>query len=390
MTVSREDVQLAAQRIAGRVRRTPVLRVSPTLSLKLELLQHVGSFKPRGAFNRLLSAKEQGALTASHGVVTASGGNAGLAVAYAARELGVPARIFVPVNAPAAKVARLKTLDADVVQVGNEYAEAYEAALAATEESGALLVHAFDQPEVVAGQGTLGLELLEDLDGFDTVLVAVGGGGLIAGIATAIGDNAQVVGVEPELAPTLRRALEAYQPVDVQVGGVAADSLGARRLGALAFEAVTANNVQSLLVSEDAIVAARNDLWRDFQLATEHGAAVTYAALQSGIYQLRRTSGSSWWSAARTRICPRSPDRGPIRSPFVIGPHYPLVPGQHSAISQDGAGILGLTAPAVRTLEVLAMNLLPWILGLDALVLIVITVVCALAEARAARAHAAC
>lgn len=285
MTVSREDVQLAAQRIAGRVRRTPVLRVSPTLSLKLELLQHVGSFKPRGAFNRLLSAKEQGALTASHGVVTASGGNAGLAVAYAARELGVPARIFVPVNAPAAKVARLKTLDADVVQVGNEYAEAYEAALAATEESGALLVHAFDQPEVVAGQGTLGLELLEDLDGFDTVLVAVGGGGLIAGIATAIGDNAQVVGVEPELAPTLRRALEAGQPVDVQVGGVAADSLGARRLGALAFEAVTANNVQSLLVSEDAIVAARNDLWRDFQLATEHGAAVTYAALQSGIYQ---------------------------------------------------------------------------------------------------------
>jgi threonine dehydratase len=285
MTVTRDDVQLAAQRIAGRVRRTPVLRVSPTLSLKLELLQHVGSFKPRGAFNRLLSAKEQGALTAGQGVVTASGGNAGLAVAYAARELGVPARIFVPVTAPAAKVARLKTLDADVIQVGNEYAEAYVAALASSEESGALLVHAFDQPEVVAGQGTLGLELLEDPDGFDTVLVAVGGGGLIAGIATAIGDRARVVGVEPELAPTLRRALEAGQPVDVQVGGVAADSLGARRLGELAFEAVTANGVQSLLVDEDAIVAARNDLWRDFQLATEHGAAVTYAALQSGLYQ---------------------------------------------------------------------------------------------------------
>ena len=285
MTVTRDDIQLAAQRIAGRVRRTPVLRVSPTLSLKLELLQHVGSFKPRGAFNRLLSAKEQGALTAGQGVVTASGGNAGLAVAYAARELGVPARIFVPVNAPAAKVARLKTLEADVVQHGNEYAEAYEAAFAASEESGALLVHAFDQPEVVAGQGTLGLELLEDIDGFDTVLVAVGGGGLIAGIATAIGDRARVIGIEPELAPTLSRALEAGQPVDVQVGGVAADSLGARRLGGLAFEAVTANNVQSLLVGEDAIVAARNDLWRDYQLAAEHGAAVTYAALQSGLYQ---------------------------------------------------------------------------------------------------------
>ncbi|TCO17784.1 pyridoxal-phosphate dependent enzyme [Kribbella orskensis] len=177
MTVTREDVQRAAARIAGRVRRTPVLQVSPTLTLKLELLQHVGSFKPRGAFNRLLSAKEQGLLTGP-GVVAASGGNAGLAAAYAARELGVPARIFVPVNAPAPKVTRLRTLDADVVQVGNEYAEAYEAAVVACEESGALLVHAFDQPEVVAGQGTIGLELLEDLDDdFDTVLVAVGGGG---------------------------------------------------------------------------------------------------------------------------------------------------------------------------------------------------------------------
>jgi threonine dehydratase len=284
MTVTRDDIQLAARRIAGRVRRTPVLRVSPTLALKLELLQHVGSFKPRGAFNRLLSAKEQGALTGL-GVVTASGGNAGLAVAYAARELGVPARIFVPVNAPAPKVARLRTLEADVVQVGNEYAEAYEAAVAASQESGALIVHAFDQPEVVAGQGTLGLELLAELDGFDTVLVAVGGGGLIAGIATAVGDRARVVGIEPELAPTLHAALGAGRPVDVQVGGVAADSLGARRLGALAFEAVTANDVQSVLVGEDDIVAARNELWRDYQLAVEHGAAVTYAALQSGVYQ---------------------------------------------------------------------------------------------------------
>ncbi|TCM40243.1 threonine/serine dehydratase [Kribbella sp. VKM Ac-2568] len=284
MTVTREDVQRAATRIAGRVRRTPVLQVSPTLTLKLELLQHVGSFKPRGAFNRLLSAKEQGLLT-GQGVVAASGGNAGLAAAYAARELGVPARIFVPVNAPAPKVARLRTLDADVVQVGNEYAEAYEAAAVACEESGALLVHAFDQPEVVAGQGTIGLELLEDLDDFDTVLVAVGGGGLIAGISTAIGDRAKVVAVEPELAPTLARTLAAGERVDVQVGGLAADSLGARRLGELAFEAVKANSVRSVLVDEDAIVAARNELWHEYHLAVEHGAAVSYAALLSGAYQ---------------------------------------------------------------------------------------------------------
>jgi threonine dehydratase len=261
-----------------------VFQVSPTLTFKLELLQHVGSFKPRGAFNRLLVAKEQGALS-GQGVVAASGGNAGLAVAYAARELGVPARVFVPETAPAAKIARLRTLDADVMQVGTEYAEAYAAAVVACEESGALLVHAYDQPEIVAGQGTLGLELEEQLDGFDTVLVAVGGGGLIGGIATAVGDQARVVGVEPELAPTLHRAIGAGQPVDVQVGGIAADSLGARRLGSLAYEAVIAQGVRSLLVEEDAIIAARQDLWQDYRLAVEHGGATAHAALLSGAYR---------------------------------------------------------------------------------------------------------
>jgi threonine dehydratase len=157
--------------------------------------------------------------------------------------------------------------------------------VAETDKSGALLLHAYDQPEVVAGQGTIGLELLEDLGSFDTVLVAVGGGGLIGGIATALGDRAQVIGIEPELAPTLAKTLDAGELVDVQVGGVAADSLGARRFGALAFEAVQANNVKSVLVTEDSIVAARNELWREYQLAVEHGAAVTYAALQTGAYQ---------------------------------------------------------------------------------------------------------
>jgi threonine dehydratase len=182
-------------------------------------------------------------------------------------------------------VARLRTLDADVMQIGSEYAEAYEAAVAASEDSGALLLHAYDQPEVVAGQGTLGLELLEQLDEFDTVLVAVGGGGLIAGVATALEDRARVIGVEPELAPTLYRALEAGEPVDVQVGGVAADSLGARRLGALAFEAARRYDVGSVLVAEEAIVAARNELWREYRLAVEHGAAAAYAALTSGAYE---------------------------------------------------------------------------------------------------------
>jgi threonine dehydratase len=284
MTVSLGEVRAAAERIAGRVRRTPVIEVAPGLAFKLELLQHTGSFKPRGAFNRLLTAKENGELT-GQGLVAASGGNAGLAAAYAARELGVPARIFVPVTTPAPKLAKLRLLGAEVVQIGNEYAEAYQAALQARDESDALLLHAYDQPEVVAGQGTIGLELLEQAGMFDTVLVAVGGGGLIAGIATAIGDNAQVIGLEPELAPTLHGALAAGQPVDGPVAGVAADSLGARRLGDLAFAAAQQYDVRSLLVDEDAIVAARSELWHEHHLAVEHGAAVAYAALAAGVYK---------------------------------------------------------------------------------------------------------
>jgi threonine dehydratase len=283
-TVSVEQVQQAAVRITGRVRRTPVIEVAPGLTFKLELLQHTGSFKPRGAFNRLLSAKESGELT-GQGIVAASGGNHGLAAAYAARELGVPARIFVPETTPAAKLGKLRTLGADIVQVGSEYAEAYQAAVRAQEEAGALLVHAYDQPEVVAGQGTVGLELLEQVTGFDTVLVAVGGGGLIAGIATAVGDRAQVIGVEPALAATLHRALDDGRPTDGTVGGVAADSLGARRLGDLAFSAVRAHDVRSVLVDDDTIVAARKQLWSDYHLATEHGGATAYAALVAGAYE---------------------------------------------------------------------------------------------------------
>lgn len=278
------DVEAAARRIAGRVRRTPVLPVSANLSIKLEHHQHAGSFKPRGAFNRMLSAKEQGKLT-GQGVVTASGGNAGTAIAYAARELGVPARVFVPETAPAPKLARLANLGADVVQVGREYAEAFAAAEEDGAATGALFVHAYDQPEIVAGQGTIGLELLEQLEAFDTVLVSVGGGGLIAGIATALGNQARVIGVEPELCPTLHQALAAGKPVDVEVGGCAADSLGARRLGALAYDAVMRYDVDSLLVPDDAIVGARLELWREYRLAVEHGTATAYAALTTNTYR---------------------------------------------------------------------------------------------------------
>jgi threonine dehydratase len=260
-----------------------VLTVSPVLALKLEHLQHTGSFKARGAFNRMLAAKENGSLT-GQGVVTASGGNAGMAVAYVARELGVPARVYVPETVPAAKLERLRRYEADVVQVGRQYAEAYEAAEHHAQASEAVLVHAYDQPEIVAGQATLGLELLEQTE-FDTVLVAVGGGGLIAGVATALAGSKTVIGVEPERAPTMHRALQAGEPVDVDVSGCAADSLGARRLGGIAFATAAAYDIGSVLVTEEAIVAARRELWQDFRIAVEHGAATAYAALGSGAYR---------------------------------------------------------------------------------------------------------
>ncbi|GAA4350672.1 threonine/serine dehydratase [Angustibacter luteus] len=293
-SLSLGDVMAARGRIEGSVRRTPVAEVDPAALgvaggpdpfwLKLELLQHSGSFKARGAFNRLLSARESGHLT-STGVVAASGGNAGLAVAYAAGVVGVPAEIHVPTTAPAVKVARLAALGARVVQEGTEYAHAQESALASAAASGALFCHAYDQPEICAGQGTLGLELAEQVPDVDTVVLAVGGGGLMAGVATALAGRARVVGVEPETIPTLHAALAAGEPVDVDVSGIAADSLGARRLGSIAFEAATANDVPSVLVSEAAIIEARERLWRECRLVVEHGCAAAVAALVEGAYR---------------------------------------------------------------------------------------------------------
>lgn len=288
------DVEIAAARIAGRVRRTPVLETaSGSVWLKLEQLQHTGSFKPRGMFNRVLSARERGELPAA-GVIVASGGNAGLAVAHVAAELRVPAEVFVPTITPDVKLAKLRKLGARVVQEGGEYAEAYDAATKRAVETGALFCHAYDQPEVVAGQGTVGLEIRSQVPDVDTVLVAVGGGGLIGGIAAALeGSAPRVVAVEPENCPTLHVALDAGSPVDVSVSGLAADSLGARRVGEIAFEVLTRTGITSVLVPDRAIADARRELWDHYRLVTEPGGAAAYAALASGAYR----------PAAGERVC---------------------------------------------------------------------------------------
>jgi threonine dehydratase len=285
VTITREDVLAARDRIDGRVRRTPLLQPSgrDSVWLKCEHLQHCGVFKTRGAFNRQLAALERGEL-GDAGIVVASGGNAGLAQAFAARELGIRATVFVPVTAPEVKVRRIEAYGAEVRRVGREYAEAFEAAVAFGEEQGATFAHAYDQPDVAAGAGTLAEEVLADEPAIDTVVVAVGGGGLYAGVAAALRGRARVVAVEPVLAPTLHRAIEAGRPVDVEVSGVAADSLGARRVGDLAFAAQRAEAPVSVLVSDDDIVAARARLWQDHRIVSEHGAAAAMAALLAGAY----------------------------------------------------------------------------------------------------------
>lgn len=247
-------------------------------------MQHTGTFKARGALNRVLAAKERGELKPDVGVVVASGGNAGLANAYAAAQLGVPATVFVPAAAPAVKVRKLEAIGAAVVQGGAEYAEAYQAAVKHARKTGAVYCHAYDQPEIAAGAGTVGMELLDHLGGVDTILVAVGGGGLMAGIAAAVEGRAKVVAVEPEAAPTLSAALAAGTPVDVAVSGIAADSLGARRIGDIGFSVAVRTGVESVLVSDADIIEARTKLWDDYRIVVEHGAAASYAALTSSAY----------------------------------------------------------------------------------------------------------
>lgn len=288
---SRSDIAAAAARIAGQVRRTPVLRMGGAdlglgipLILKLELLQATGSFKPRGAFNTMLAAKEAGALPAA-GVVTASGGNHGAAVAYAARALGVRAEVFCPVATPEAKTTRIEGCGAVLHRVGAMYDEARIASEARAAETGALIVHAYDQPEVLAGQGTVALELEQDAPEATHVLVATGGGGLIGGIAAwYAGTATQVISVEPEACPTLATALREGRPVPCPVGGLAADSLGARQVGAHMFRVARQHVAQAVLVTDDAIRDAQRRLWDALRLVAEPGGAAALAALTSGAF----------------------------------------------------------------------------------------------------------
>jgi threonine dehydratase len=283
VTVGPVDVRAAADRIEDRVRRTPVLELGgiagASVVAKLELLQHTGSFKPRGAFNKLLSSD-----VPPVGVIAASGGNFGLAVAYAARETGVPAEVFIPASSPPSKVAAVREQGAAVTVIDGYYAEAQAALAERQAETGALLMHPFDQPEVIAGQGTLGLELEEQAPDLDTVLVAIGGGGLIAGIAAWFERRVRVVGVEPVLSASMTAALAAGEPVASEVGGIAADALGSARVGDHTFPIVRDQVDRVVLVEDDAIHDAQRELWRDGRLIAEPGGATAFAALRAGAY----------------------------------------------------------------------------------------------------------
>ncbi len=289
LPVSPDDIRAAYARIRDHIRRTPVVNLPKgdfghdgPVSLKLEFLQHAGSFKPRGAFNTLLSKDVPAA-----GVAAASGGNHGAAVAYAAHSLGVPARVFVPEIASKPKVDAIRRHGAEVVIGGPRYADAAIACAEYMAETGALSIHAYDAPETIAGQGTVAIEWLEDQPDLDTVLVAAGGGGLVSGVSAFLHGRVKVVAVEPEGSCALHAALEAGGPVDVEVNSVAADSLGARNTGALVHEICRAAVDHVALVTDDAITQAQRRLWLDWRIATEPGGAAALAALTSGAYRPR-------------------------------------------------------------------------------------------------------
>jgi threonine dehydratase len=280
-----DDIRAAAARIAPYVRRTPVLTadlpgLSRPVDLKFEQMQHTGSFKPRGAFNTLLSGPVPAA-----GVVAASGGNHGAAVAFAARALGHRARVFVPELAGPSKIALVRDMGADLTVVPGLYADALAAARAYESETGAMQIHAYDAPGTVAGQGTLFLEWEDQGLAADTVLVAVGGGGLLGGAAAWLGTRRRIVAVEPETAPTLHRAFESGPETEVQVSGVAANALGATRIGRIGYDLARAAGVVSVLVGDDAILQAQAALWRGLRQWVEPGGATALAALLSGAYR---------------------------------------------------------------------------------------------------------
>ncbi len=285
--IDRDRIAATERLIRPHVRHTPSITIDAgdfglapgPLVFKLEFLQHTGSFKPRGAFASLLSRPAP-----ASGVVAASGGNHGAAVAFAAMRLGIKATIFVPKVTSAAKLDRIRAYGAELVVTGEVYAEALAASEERVARTSALAVHAYDQAETLLGQGSVGLELEADRPDLDTLLVATGGGGLIGGIAAWYEGRVRVVSVEPEAAPTLHDALRAGHPVDAPAGGIAADSLAPRRVGALMFPIAQSYVSEAVLVSDDAIRDAQRRLWDVLRIAAEPGGAATLAALLSGRY----------------------------------------------------------------------------------------------------------
>jgi threonine dehydratase len=286
-TIDRARIAETHKLIQPHIRATPVIELTGAdfglpafpLTLKLELFQHAGSFKTRGAFANLLTR----AIPAA-GVVAASGGNHGAAVAYAAMRLAVPAHIFVPTVSSPVKIARIRGYGAELVVGGDRYADALAASQAFAARSGALPVHAFDQEQTLLGQGTIGLELARQAPGLDTLLVSVGGGGLVGGIAAWCAGTPRVIGVEPETAPTLTRALAAGKPVDAEAGGIAADSLAPRRVGELMFPIARAHIARVVLVADAAIRRAQEALWESLRVVAEPGGAAAFSALLDRAY----------------------------------------------------------------------------------------------------------
>lgn len=286
--ITRERVVATDKRIRPYIRRTPIFSADaddfglPSCSLifKLELLQHAGSFKARGAFTNLLTR-----VVPPAGVVAASGGNHGVAVAYAAAKLGIPAKVFVPTVASPEKVERIRGYGADLVITGDRYADALAASEKYLAQSGAMPVHAYDQFETLLGQATVGLEFEEQFPNLDTLLVAVGGGGLIGGVASWYSNRIKIIGVEPEAAPTLTNALRAGRPVDSEAGGIAADSLAPKRVGELMFPIAQKYVERVLLVPDDSIRQAQEILWKVLRVVAEPGGAAALAALVSGRYE---------------------------------------------------------------------------------------------------------
>jgi threonine dehydratase len=286
--IDRDRIAATERLIRPHIRRTPVITIDAAdfglapgpLALKLEFLQHTGSFKPRGAFANLLSREAP-----ATGVVAASGGNHGAAVAFAAMRLGIKATIFVPKVASPAKLERIRSYGAELVVTGEVYAEALAASEELIAKTGAVRVHAYDQPETLLGQGSVGLELEADRPNIDTLLVATGGGGLIGGIAAWYAGKTRIVSVEPEAAPTLHHALKAGRPIDAPAGGIAADSLAPRQVGQLMFPIAQRYVTDAVLVTDEAIVDAQRRLWDVMRVAAEPGGATALAALLSDRYK---------------------------------------------------------------------------------------------------------